>query len=371
MAEQRSKHWCFTVFVDSYDEAESLLQRARDKSEYLIFGREICPSTGRRHLQGYVAFKTRTKFSSCRNYIPGAHFERMRGSSAEAAEYCKKDGQYTEYGQLPSPTDAAGPFKSAISLAKEGKIDEVADVYPGIYLRYKRTLESMLKFSDTDLSRSCGYWLYGPPRCGKDYGVREFAKEKGERLFNKPLNKWWDGYRNEENVLLSDVDPDNSKWLAYFLKIWSDRYVFTGEVKGGSIRIRPKRIFVTSNFKLEECFSGENLKAIKHRFDVYDFSNQFDKVSLHVEKPVTRRVLACLQNYEVAETSQSGSSSVAGQLSNHGVESPPEVSSPPIFGSEAAFPADEEDFTSSPWWSSVRDLADAVLQSKDVCGNNA
>jgi len=51
------------------------------------------------------------------------------------------------------------------------------------------------------------------------------------------VNKWWDGYAGEEEVLLEDVDKSHSPWLGSFLKIWSDHWEFRAEVKGDSIII--------------------------------------------------------------------------------------------------------------------------------------
>lgn len=89
-----------------------------------------------------------------------------------------------------------------------------------MYLRYKRTL---LKFNVTYLNNVCGIWLYSSPASGKDFSIYCLF---GDSLYVKILTKWWDGYTNEENVLISDVEPFHSFCLGYYLKIWTDRYPF-------------------------------------------------------------------------------------------------------------------------------------------------
>lgn len=69
-----------------------------------------------------------------------------------------------------------------------------------------------------EYSGSGGIWVSGPPRCGKDYAVRTLLN-----VYVKPINKWWDGYKNEKYVLISDVEPSHCVWFGYFLKIWADR----------------------------------------------------------------------------------------------------------------------------------------------------
>lgn len=173
---------------------------------YLVFGRETCPDSGRRHLQGFVAFKICTKFSTVRIRLPGAHIEKMRGTPEEALEYCKKDGDYTEYGALPTVAKASDVFKRCTDLAQSGDLESIKMDYPGYYIRYKSSFESMLKFDINELNGSCGIWIDGPPRCGKNYAVRSLKD-----VFVKSMNKWWDGYKNEKYVLISDVEPDHCK----------------------------------------------------------------------------------------------------------------------------------------------------------------
>lgn len=285
----QTKHWCFT----SYDVEKEPFADFRDKVSYLVYGRETCPETGRKHLQGYVAFKNRQRMSAIKKMDGRSHFERMRGTSAEAADYCKKDGDFSEFGVLPPPRAANLGFPEAVELAKAGDYAAMLDKCPGLYVRYKANFEALRVMDTTELSDSCGVWISGPPRCGKDYAVRQLGKS----LFNKALNKWWDGYAGEDYVLLSDVDITHGVWMANFLKIWMDRYAFTAEIKGGSMKIRPKKIFVTSNYSLSEVFSGHNYDAIAARCHQMSFTSDVTE-PLIVRRPrfePSERVLAPLR----------------------------------------------------------------------------
>lgn len=259
----RCHGWTFTSFNT---ESEPVFDG--EIHEYLIFGRETCPNTSRRHLQGYVYFKSRRRLPFLKSWIPQAHFEAAKGSPQQNKDYCSKDGDFTEHGRLPRSKSGGSAFKDVLTKAESGDIPGIKEEYPGIFLRYKTNILSSVKFRTEELTSSCGVWICGPPRCGKDWGVKKFGN-----CFLKPLNKWWDGYADEPHVLLSDIEPDHGKWLGYFLKIWADRYAFTAEVKGSTMRIRPRKIFCTSNFLLEEVFKDRVLEAIKARFNVF---NEFD-----------------------------------------------------------------------------------------------
>nr|QTE03550.1 MAG: replication-associated protein [Phylloscopus fuscatus CRESS-DNA-virus sp.] len=260
----RSKYWCYTDF----DLKDGKLFDSR-LVEYCIEGRETCPDTSRVHLQGFVVFKNRQRFGSVKAMLPTAHIERARGTPQEAAEYCRKDGNYREVGRLPEVSCGGDRFRAILVSAENGAIESVKRDYPALYIRYKTTLHSLAKYDVTELDNSCGVWICGPPRCGKDASVRKLGD-----VYNKPLSKWWDGYEGQKLVLISDIEPQHGKWLGYFLKIWCDRYAFNAEVKGSFMKIRPKKIFCTSNFRLDECFDGNVLQALQARMSVYD---EFDK----------------------------------------------------------------------------------------------
>lgn len=261
----KAKRWCFTSYnVDNEPSFDPGVH------EYLVYGRETCPDTSRKHLQGFVCFKNRTTLAGCKRFIPGAHFERARGTPQEASDYCKKESDFSENGSLPTTTGRSGGLGDLLAKAKEGDITYIEANYPGMFLRYKAAILSSIEFDTSQLNNSCGVWICGPPRSGKDYGVRRLGD-----VYVKGLNKWWDGYRNQKYVLISDIEPSHASWLGYFLKIWCDCYAFSAEIKGGTMMIRPKKIFCTSNFKLEDVFHNEILEALQARMNVYDlFSDQ-------------------------------------------------------------------------------------------------
>nr|QTE03386.1 MAG: replication-associated protein [Luscinia calliope CRESS-DNA-virus sp.] len=291
------KQWSFTSFDVQH---EPKFDPALD--EYLIFGKETCPDSGRQHFQGYVCFKNRQYLSYCKKRIPGAHFERSRGTPTENREYCSKDGEVKEFGSLPSTGRGGGIFADAIKQAENGDIDTVKSSHPGLYLRYKKTLESLRRVNTDELNDSCGIWMFGPPRSGKDYAVMS----KFKSLFNKPLNKWWDGYTGEEAVLLSDLDKFHATYIGYYLKIWADRYPFTAEVKGGTMKIRPRYILVTSNYKISDIFENMEMRsAIEARFHQLEHDVESDNVVV-LRRPTftpSDRFLRALENVLPKESS--------------------------------------------------------------------
>ena len=87
-------NWCFT---SNNPESEPRFQKSIMK--YLVFGREVGES-GTPHLQGYVQLLQRKRLSFLRNNMGGSfHWESAKGNCSQNQEYCKKDGNFQEFGE--------------------------------------------------------------------------------------------------------------------------------------------------------------------------------------------------------------------------------------------------------------------------------
>lgn len=99
----RSRNWCFTV--NNYDLVdETLMTTAFEMSSsirYLIYGREVAPGTGTKHLQGFISFSSLKSLSQVKKEIhQTCHWEIARGSVEDNYRYCSKDGDFVQLGYL-------------------------------------------------------------------------------------------------------------------------------------------------------------------------------------------------------------------------------------------------------------------------------
>lgn len=260
---ERSRSWCFTInnySVLDIDVCDTVV------CEYIIYGREI-GEHGTPHLQGYIRVKNAKTLRAMKTYFhPNAHLE-MAKTVKEAIEYCKKDGDWTERGTAPMTQEEKGlKGKAAIearwNLAKAGLFE---DLPPEQIKTYEYIFRKNLEVEDRGTLDNL--WIQGPSGCGKS----SFVRQEHAEFYSKPMSKWWDGYNHEDVVLLDDFDPTHATFLSYFLKIWTDHYAFNAEVKGGMLKIRPKKFIVTSQYRMDQCFPDpETLAAIRRRFQVMD-----------------------------------------------------------------------------------------------------
>lgn len=100
-------HWCFTL--NNYV-ANDLRRINVFKSQcvYLVFGKEV-GANNTPHLQGYFCLLKRQRLTALKkSFSSTAHLEIARGLPSQAADYCKKDGDFVEYGKQPDDPTAKG-----------------------------------------------------------------------------------------------------------------------------------------------------------------------------------------------------------------------------------------------------------------------
>nr|WAE42451.1 MAG: replication associated protein [Cressdnaviricota sp.] len=116
-------------------------------------------------------------------------------------------------------------------------------------------------------------WITGLSGIGKSRYVRD---QYPGLFYNKPMNKWWDGYKGEKVVLLDDFDH-KGECLGHYLKIWADCYSFNAEVKGSTIKPFYDIFIITSQYLPKDIFCrGDDPKlwdpelrdAIERRFTI-------------------------------------------------------------------------------------------------------
>lgn len=100
------RRWCYTINNPSESDVAAVENFFDHNSSviYHVYGREV-GSNGTPHIQGFFCLNRTNRLSWCAAHISSrAHFEQARGTSTQASDYCKKDGDFVEHGVCPSET---------------------------------------------------------------------------------------------------------------------------------------------------------------------------------------------------------------------------------------------------------------------------
>jgi len=266
----QGQRWCFTLNNYTPDEEQVFVAAFDDGTlKYVIYGREVAPDTGTKHLQGFLIFAERQRLVGCKALNARAHWERCKGTPSENIVYCSKGGDVLELGDPPLTRTDIGELNRSrwaevIASARDGTVE---DKYPREFIQYYSTIQKLRRpLLPQRICGPIGLWLWGPTRSGKS----RRAREENPGLFVKMKNKWWDGYEHEPVVLIDDMTPDHDFMMDNLLN-WVDEYPFPGEFKGGKSDFRPEKVIITSNFDIETVFQKkpqQNIDALLKRFRV-------------------------------------------------------------------------------------------------------
>lgn len=288
--------WIVTGFVRNHegvtieqvwtDSASHL--RSHKSIKFFIGQCEICPTTGRKHLQAYVQFKRSVRLASVRSLFPEfkLHCEARRGSHEEAIKYCSKEetkieGTLQEGGDRGRRLEKPKPLEELAEAIVEGQnINDLILANASLYIRYHSGIEALANkvVAKRDWKTEL-YIYYGIPGSGKSY--RAWNEWKSEHpdwqaySLSEPLNNgnvWWDGYNGQEVIIIDDFYG----WIKFseLLKL-ADAYPYRIQNKGGSTEFLGQRIYLTSNVHWKDWYK-----------------NHFEKIPEH-EGALRRRITKC------------------------------------------------------------------------------
>jgi len=234
-----------------------------ERIQYMILGHEI-GELGTKHLQGYVEFTKRIKFTTIKKIISErAHLEGRLGSAKQARDYCMKDGDYWEYGTMKKQGERNDLDNIRELAAEEG----MRAVSRRGNLQQIKVAEVFLKYNEEPRDwEPTVYWLWGPTGTGKSREAREITKDMDTYVKNDGT-KWWEGYDGHEAIIIDDFRP--SWWSITEMLSLLDRYEKRIEHKGGSRQLRCQVIVVTSALSPEECYrnTGEAIEQLVRRIN--------------------------------------------------------------------------------------------------------
>ena len=257
------------------------------KIQYVGYGLEICPKTGKEHHQGWLYCNTNAKksFKAWKKIftalgLGAMHFDRMKGSFVQNVEYVSKDGKITELGVKPTDNSHKRvllDYKKEIVTGKDVLAIADSDDMFGTFLQYRSGLHEYAQYKrgkamQADREPPKVYIRIGPHGTGKSCWLDEQYGLTGWVEAPDNTGKWFDGCDTSDVVVFNNVDHGSCPSLDV-LKKFTDRYPGRRAVKGGFIWFKPKVLVFTSN---------------SHPFEWWPDLTDFDKGAIE------RRITECV-----------------------------------------------------------------------------
>lgn len=247
--ENAKKHWCFTLNNPTVTR-DDLLQTLKTHCSYLVLGDEVGESATP-HIQGYIELHKKQRFTTVSllfaPHKPHLEPKSNNSTTAQAADYCKKDGQYSEFGippRAPQKRQSNALKTLCQSLVLGRNLDEVILEDPATYVRNYRGIQDFQQRLITvpKIREMTVHLHFGATGAGKTH----YCTATYPNLFKKPIGKalWFDGYLGESVILIDEFVGQYP--LSDILQIM-DKYETQVERKGSHCKLNNNLLLLTSN----------------------------------------------------------------------------------------------------------------------------
>lgn len=264
----RFRNFCFTLHEKGMHHFHLYLHDFIPYTSYIVFQEEQCPTTGSYHYQGYIELNKQVTLKTIKKYLSDSiHIEARKGTAKQASDYClkletsvKNDWNPFIYGEL-SQQGKRSDLEDSKNIIDNG--GSLIDLPISHIVRYHRGFEKyiQLNMKHRDFNNPPKViWITGKSGTGK---TRYVYSKHTDIYVKDPSNKWWDGYTQQEVILIDDF-RFWSEGIENLLRLL-DRYPYQGETKGSNVKINSPYIYITSILTPEECYSGSHANDDKEQ----------------------------------------------------------------------------------------------------------
>lgn len=254
-----SRNFCFTDF--ELRDWRAFFELG-DRIRYIGWGLETCPSTGKKHYQGWIQFSREhsLKRAICylnvfwankgKDTVHSTHVEMCRGTEEHNVTYCSKEnyeyvGKFVTQGQRIDLENLYEQVHNGLSL------QGAALSNPVLYCKYRQGFRDIAQMAIKDRAstfreiETTVHW--GPTDTGKTRSALEqypdAYKIEGDEL------TWFDGYEGQKELIIDEYDSQIK--LTRLLNLL-DGYRLRLPIKGGFTYAEWNRIIITSNVDPQE-----------------------------------------------------------------------------------------------------------------------
>nr|QXP07718.1 MAG: replication associated protein [Arizlama virus] len=264
--------------------------------DYAVYGREVAPTTGTPHLQGYIILKKKARITTLSNKLTKINIRlallAAKGSKKQNTTYCKKDGDWWQHPQNDDGADYTepkkeNPLQALITDIPNKNLNALAIDNPIAFIRNHSGVKLLKYIAEEELRQKHRKMLvtviYGTGGLGKSRWAREEAKKNIEdgRIYTlmnpQGHTVWWDGYDGQQALLMDDF---NGYLLPHHLFRILDIYALQIPVKGGHSWANWNYVYITSNKPPSEWYSP----AVMAKLDFNAYFRRFHRIGKMTEE---------------------------------------------------------------------------------------
>lgn len=286
--DKKARQFVFTVIGADYearfDEIFKYLKSCKT-CDYVVAGREIAPSTGSPHFQGYVHFKNCVKIKKDIRKL--GWFKPAKGSASQNYDYCTKDDKTPiEWGTRPR--DIVIKTIGDLENADEEDVKQLSIQYYNVIEKWRTNKANELTIDDFGRKPVLVWYFWGPSGFGKS----EVAELLAQRLLVqyelknwnrvKFVNNFWMGVSKGCKMALYDEWRDSHMKASEFLH-FIDYKKHVLNIKNGSLKNMYEFIFITSTQDPSEIYksvqgnSDEPRKQWLRRMICFEFTREYEE----------------------------------------------------------------------------------------------
>lgn len=270
----KTRLWCFTNYDLNFNYTELF-----DKGTigYLAYGEETCPTTQRKHHQGFVYFKSpRGSSKQIAKDFNKSHVEPCVGSLDDNEKYCSKESSLVTFGVKPEQGERSDLNEVKADIIAGKSVDEVCMETPHIFHKYGRTLARLedisLRKKFRTWTTTCD-WFYGKTGMGKSHHA--FKNFHPDTHYRVPDDcGWWDGYTGQGIVIFDEFRGNKMKYCELLTLI--DKYPITVRRRGREpAPFLATHIIITSCYSPQVCYNKmleyqDSISQLLRRIRVYE-----------------------------------------------------------------------------------------------------
>lgn len=276
---RRARAWCFTYNNYKADTKEIIIDAVKRRGWEYVIGEEVAPTTGTKHLQGYIRAKCQTTFKIIKQLLGTAHITAAKGTPGQNLAYCSKGGVFES--NITARNTGVKATKGSI-MAKQ-LAEECKATYTGVVWRPWQ--QRILNITSGKPDERKIYWIWDANgNTGKSYLAKYMALHipgvvigngRAVDIYHQ-VNVMINENGIKPTILLIDIPRVNAaKCSMQAVEKIKDGMFQSSKFEGGRCLYPPPHVVVFSNAApVRDTLSRDRWEVT----DVTDYNNVSDEV---------------------------------------------------------------------------------------------